>query len=111
MDGESKWKCIENDNNCNFITIEKLMPETVYVFQVRGKIDDFEGPFGPISDDITTLESPSAGMLKDCWRISGNSPKIYHLPLKENRDARNNETRTKQLIMGLSNIVYFLIII
>lgn len=77
------------------------MADTVYVFQVRGKVDDLEGPYGPISDDITTPESPSAGMLKTCSCISTKCPKIYRIPLKENKKARNDTARTKQLIFGL----------
>lgn len=77
------------------------MADTVYVFQVRGKFDDSEGPYGPISDDIITPKSPSAGMLKSCSCISTKSPKVYRIPLKENRKARNDTARTKQLILGL----------
>ena len=85
------------------------MADTVYVFQVRGKIDDLEGPYGPISDDITTPESPSAGLLKCCSCIRENPPKIYRLPLRENITARNNAGRIKQLILGLSDIYNHLI--
>ena len=80
------------------------MADTAYVFQVRGKIDDLEGPYGPISDDITTAESPSAGMLKGCSCISTKLPNIYRIPLIENKNARNNTARTKKLLMGLSKI-------
>nr|XP_022289152.1 uncharacterized protein LOC111101125 isoform X2 [Crassostrea virginica] len=99
-DGESKWKSVETDDDSNCITIKEIMADTGYVFQVRGKIDDLEGPYGPISDDITTLESPSAGMLKNCKCICEKTPKTYHIALKENKNARNTEARTKQLILG-----------
>lgn len=105
-DGESKWKSVETDDDSNFITIKEIMADTVYVFQVRGKFDDSEGPYGPISDYITTAESPSAGMLKGCSCISTELPKIYRIPLKENKNARNYSARTKQLLMGLSKITY-----
>ena len=103
-DGDSKWKSVDTEDSSNGITIKEMMADTVYIFQVRGKFDDLEGPYGPISDDITTPESPSAGLLKCCSCISKNSPKIYRIPLKENRKARNDTARTKQLILGLSNI-------
>lgn len=82
------------------------MADTIYVFQVRGIFDDLEGPYGPISDDITTPKSPLAGMLKSCSCIRKNPPKIYRIPLRENEKARNNAARLKQLIFGLSDIYY-----
>lgn len=103
-DGDSKWKSVDTEDSSNRITIKEIMADTVYVFQVRGKFEDLEGPYGPISDDITTPESPSAGLLIECICISKENPKIYRIPLKENRKARNDRARTKQLILGLSNI-------
>nr|XP_022289899.1 uncharacterized protein LOC111101625 isoform X3 [Crassostrea virginica] len=103
-EGDSKWKSIETEDDSNLITVKEIMADTVYVFQVRGKFDDLEGPYGPISDDITTPESPSAGMLKSCSCIGTESPKIYRIPLKENRKARNETARTKQLILDLGKV-------
>lgn len=110
-EGDSKWKCTETDDNRNCITLKEIMADTVYVFQVRGKFDDLEGPYGPISDDITTPESPSAWMLNSCSCISTKSPKIYRIPLNENRKARNDTARTRQLILGLWNVNYNFILI
>lgn len=99
---DSKWKCVDTEDNSNWITIKELKGDKLYAFQVRGKFDDSEGPYGQKSDDITTPASSSAGMIKSCICINTTPPKIYRIPLEENKNARNSTARTKQLILGLS---------
>ena len=101
-DGKSEWKSVETECDSNYITIKEIMDGVVYVFQVRGKVDHLEGPYGPISDGITTSALTLAEIIKKCSCIKETTPKIYRLPLKENIKARNEEARTKQLILGLS---------
>lgn len=99
-DGKSKWKFAKTNDDCNSTTITEIMADTIYIFQVRGVFDEMEGPYGPISDDLTTPKSPSIEMKKECQRISANNPEIYLIPTKENKEARNMQARTKQLISG-----------
>ena len=100
--GESKWKLIETSQDSNYTTITKLMPDTEYIFQVRGVFGDLEGPYGPVSDSIVTLKSPTTDILKSCkYTTQEKSPKLlYHLPLRENIRARNEKARTKKMILG-----------
>ena len=106
-DNKSKWKFTETNDDSNNTTIIGLMPDTVHVFQVQGVFDDIDGQYGPISDDITTLVSPSAEMLKMSNYIEGQNPKIYRIPMKENNNASNNTARTKQLISGKKQLVRY----
>lgn len=100
--GKSKWKLIDTNEDQNNTTITNLMFNTEYTFQVRGVFGDLEGPYGPVSDGIITLKSPTTDILKLCkCTTQEKSPKyLYHLPLKENRKARNETARTKKMILG-----------
>lgn len=99
---KTKWKLIETIDDGNNTTITKLMTETEYTFQVRGVFGDLEGPYGTVNDDIVTLRSPTADILKLCkCKIKETSPQyLYHLNVRENRRARNEKARTKQLVLG-----------
>lgn len=80
------------------------MAETKYIFQVRGIFGDKEGPFGPLNDNIETNKSLASSLLKNSQRQNETkNPSIYLLPVKENENARNQDVRTRQLILGRLN--------
>lgn len=104
--GLTKWKMDCTRDDCNSTTITEIMADTIYIFQVRGVFEDMEGPYGPISDDVITPKSLSIKMKEKCQRIAVDNPEIYLLPSKENVQARNNQARTKQLILGLTKLLF-----
>lgn len=94
------WTIVRTDSNHNRQTIHGLMENTNYTFQVRGLIGDFEGPYGPASDNILTKESKKARLFGYSQVHCEASPSSYHIPLEENRSARNENAKIKQMILG-----------
>ena len=98
---DSRWKFFESYVRENKAVINGLMADTGYRFQVRRIYKDQEEPYGPISDVIKTRESLATKMLGSCGpSISNSSPPIYFLPVQENIMSRNNDKRTRQLLLG-----------
>lgn len=85
------------------------MPGMEYVFQVRAVFEDLEGQYGPISDSISTLESRTAEILKMSECIKKTNPPRYRLPIKENKNARNNKARTKKMTLGMPPITFVML--
>lgn len=98
---DSRWKFCESYIKENFAEITGLMADTGYKFQVRGIYKDQEEPYGPISDIIKTQKSLATKLLESCGCSSTNSsPPKYILPVQENKKSRNDDARTRQLILG-----------
>lgn len=76
------------------------MAKTEYTFQVRGVIEDVEGPYGPVSDSIETRESLATTLLGFCECLKNGHPSKYRFPAEEHIKARNEIARTKQLVFG-----------
>lgn len=82
------------------------MANTEYSFQIRGVFGDQEGQYGPINDDIRTKQSLATTLLDFTVLLDDStSPSKYQLPVEENKNARNENARTRQLILG-SNLIY-----
>lgn len=103
--GDSKWKFADVSIEENFATIQGLMANSEYVFQVRTLHEEQEGPYGPISDAIKTHESSATTFLGFCVQQNSSTPPKYLLPIVENKSARNKTARTRQLVLGNSNIL------
>lgn len=99
-DGKDKWKFAKTDTDQSKITINGLMANTKYVFQVRTVYQDQEGQYGPQSNDVLTAESPSTSLLDFSEQVRDGNPAIYQLLVKELRHSRNVDAKTKQLILG-----------
>lgn len=100
----SKWKFKDTVSNDNHITISGLMANTKYIFQVRGIFGDQEGPFGPVNDNIETKKSLASSLFDPSQpQNKTKSPTIQLLPVVENKNARNQDARTRQLILGRLN--------
>lgn len=97
---DESWKIVRTDSSQNRQTIHGLMGNTNYTFQVRGLVGDFEGPYGPASDNILTKESNKARLLRHSQFLCEASPSKYQLPLEENRSARNENARIREMILG-----------
>lgn len=76
------------------------MSKTDYTFQVRGVFKDVDGPYSPVSDNITTNESGATHILEKCKVLKKGHPSKYLLPAKENTKSRNEHARTRQLVFG-----------
>lgn len=104
IEEHSKWKLTETDSNDNHITISGLMANTKYIFQVRGIFGDEEGPFGQVNDNIKTNKSLASLLVNSSQpQNKTKSPTIHLLPVVENENARNQDARTRQLILGRLN--------
>lgn len=100
---DESWKIVRTDSNQNRQTIHGLMGNTNYTFQVRGLDGDFEGPYGSASDNILTKESKKERILRHSQLLCEASPSKFHIPMEENRSARNENARIRQMIIGQSN--------
>lgn len=76
------------------------MSKTDYTFKVRGVFKDVEGPYSPVSDNITTTESVATHLMKFCTVLKKGHPSKYLLPAEENIKSRNEVARTRQLVFG-----------
>ena len=103
---KSKWKTSETQAEENYIIIKGLMANTEYIFQIRGVFRDQEGQYGPINDEIKTKQSLATTLLDFGVLLDDStSPSKYQLPVEENKNARNENARTRQLILG-SYLIY-----
>ncbi|VDI43312.1 Hypothetical predicted protein [Mytilus galloprovincialis] len=99
-----KWKIVQTPKRCitRLLTVDGLKAETSYVFKVRKSNDTTgeDGPFSPESDIIVTGESPAFQILKCSPQIANGIPAVYRLPIREIRQARNEESQTRKFILG-----------
>lgn len=75
------------------------MPNTKYIFQVRGVYEDRKGEYGPKNDEMQT-ESLDAYLRKIATRITELCPSTYQLFVQEMKDARNVKAKTRKLNLG-----------
>lgn len=100
--GQEKWKFAETDADQNRITINGLMANREYKFQVRGVLNDQEGSYGPQSDVIKTTESLATVLLDFSKRLDNRNPSKYQLLAEELKNSRNPMAKTRKLILGKS---------
>lgn len=94
-------KIYETKTEENYATIKGLLENTEYTFQIRGVFGDQEGPYGPVNDKIKTKKSLGTTMLDRCiLQDDSQKPYKYKLPTVENKDARNENARSRQFILG-----------
>lgn len=96
---KEEWNFAKTDADESQITITGLMPDTMYIFQVRGVFEDQEGEYGPENDEMHT-ESLNAYLSKMSTRITESSPSKYQLFVQEMKDARNVTAKTRKLNLG-----------
>jgi hypothetical protein len=97
---DDQWKCCNTDDSTNKSIVCGLMPDTSYVFQVRSVANDIEGDYSEPTDAINTTKSLGMKMLEYSTKIPNTDPTIYRLMVKENRNTRNTEAKTRQLTLG-----------
>lgn len=102
--GQEKWKFVVTDADQNQLTINGLMADTTYIFQVRGVCNDQEGHYGPANDAAKTNESLATYLLKFSVRINDMNPPKYQLFAQELKQSRNYVAKTRKLILGKSII-------
>lgn len=73
---KEEWNYAKTNADESQITITGLMPNTMYIFQVRGVFEDQEGEYGPENDEMQT-ESLDAYLNK----ISTGLPSHLHLSI------------------------------
>lgn len=100
--GQEKWKLAETDADQNRITINGLMANREYKFQVRGVLNDHEGSYGPQSDVIKTTESLATVLLEFSKLVADGNPSKYQLLAEELEKSRNPTAKTRKLILGKS---------
>lgn len=96
---KEEWNYAKTNADESQITITGLMPNTMYIFQVRGVFEDQEGEYGPENDEMQT-ESLDAYLNKISTRITKSSPSKYQLFVQEMKDARNVTAKTRKLNLG-----------
>lgn len=107
--GQGKWKLAETDADQNRITINGMMADTEYKFQVRGVLNDQEGKYGPQSDVIKTTESLATYLLNFSHRVTDGNPPKYQLLTTELVKSRNPTAKTRKLILGKLFLWQFLL--
>lgn len=96
-----KWKKTETDSDENNIMITGLMANENYIFQVRGIYGDQEGPYGAVSEDIYTKKSLATTLLEfSVLQRNTDCPRIYILPVEENKSARSTTARFRMFTLG-----------
>lgn len=98
--GQEKWKFAVTDVDQNQLTINGLMADTTYIFQVRGVFDDQEGRYGPANDAVKTNESLATYLLNFSVRLTDMNPPKYQLFAKELKQSRNYVAKTRTVILG-----------
>ncbi|XP_062622249.1 uncharacterized protein LOC134283784 [Saccostrea cucullata] len=98
--GKENWKIIQTDDNKNEITIEGLMADTTYIFQVRGVKGDIEGSYSQANDEIKTQASLASYFLAYSVQLSSGNPSKFELPFTENSRARNQHYKIRQICLG-----------
>lgn len=96
---KEEWNYAKTDADESQITITGLVPNTKYIFQVRGVYEDQEGEYGPENDEMQT-ESLDAYLSKISNRINQFCPSKYQLFVQEMKDARNVAAKTRKLNLG-----------
>lgn len=92
------WKFVKTERNK--ITINGLMAETPYVFQVRAVFGDQEGTYGPQCDDVITSESSTTILRTSSKLVKEGNPSIYKLKAKELNHSRNPTAKTRKFEFG-----------
>lgn len=100
--GQVKWKVVYEEN-INNVELKDVKANTAYVFRVRVVYPDTdeEGPYSPLSNEITTKESPAHKLIS--WSVEKKDtshPKIYTIPVTELQCSRNEAARTRKLEIG-----------
>lgn len=98
--GQEKWKFAVTDVDQNQLTINGLMADTTYIFQVRGVFNDQEGRYGPANDAVKTNKSLATYMLNFSVRLTDMNPPKYQLFAKELKQSRNYVAKTRTVILG-----------
>lgn len=96
---KEEWNFAKTDADESQITITGLMPDTIYLFQVRGVFEGQEGEYGPEDDEMQT-ESLDAYLSKISTQITKSFPSKYQLFVQEMKDARNVTAKTMKLNLG-----------
>lgn len=102
--GQEKWKFVVTDADPNQLTINGLMADTTYIFQVRGVCNDQEGHYRPANDAVKTNESLTTYLLTFSVRINDMNPPKYQLFAQELKQSRNYVAKTRKLILAKSII-------
>lgn len=84
------------------VFIHGLKPKTSYIFKVRvaNWQTSEEGPFSDESEVIKTRKSTADFLLSKSVLIQEKNPKIYMLPIKEIKAARDNIYYTRKYTLG-----------
>lgn len=95
-----EWNYAKTDADENQMTITGLVPDTKYIFQVRGVLQDQQpGEYGPENDEMQT-ESVEAYLNTFSTQITTGCPSKYQLRTQEIKEARNVAAKTRKLIFG-----------
>lgn len=92
------WKYVTANRNTN--TINGLMAETSYVFQVREVFEDQEGRYGPQSNEVITSKSSASILLTSSKLVKEGNPSIYRLKATELKHSRNPTAKTRKFEFG-----------
>lgn len=95
------WNITKTDSDENNKMITGLMANENYIFQVRGIYGDQKGPYGAVSKDIYTKKSLATTLLEfSVLQRNTDSPRIYILPVEENKSARSTNARFRMFTLG-----------
>lgn len=97
---QENWTIVQTDQEENVILITELMSDTGYIFQVRGVYENQQGCFGPENNALRTSKSLGSNLLKYSIKGPKGSPQRYQLVADEQRKSRNEDARTKKVILG-----------
>lgn len=95
---------VNTDSDQNQITIAGLMPNTKYIFKVKGVFHDQEGQYGPANEDIQTKISLALCLLNSAKLVADGNPAKYEHVAPELQDSRNNEAKTKKHVLGKNKL-------
>ena len=96
------WMRFNTESSQPKTTITNLKPGTGYIFKVRVLYNDSEGPFGPESTEIKTIQSPAMAMKTGLRVVSGNGvlPEQLALPLVEDTTEISKEAEIRGFSIG-----------
>lgn len=97
---KSQEKVIETEADQNHITITGLMADTKYIFKVRGVFHDQKGQYGPANDEVQTQMSLAHFLRESAELVESGNPATYKLFAQEQKDSRNDDAKTKKLVLG-----------
>ena len=100
-----KWQRLETKSQDPKAVVTNLRAGTGYVFKVRVVYDDDEGPYGPESEEIRTIQSPALSIRQRSEALLGRegnmqTPQRFALSLTEIDAARSDEGKIRGFCIG-----------